>query len=259
MSDAPPAEFAEGGEFQVDEAFMGGLEKNKHSLDKIPGGQGGATKMIVICITHINSGKIWADVIADTKAKTIEDIVHRIVPDDGTVIYTDKAGHYEGVKRERHAVNHKASEYARIVDLADGLQGEATTNYTESAWSILKRSFMGVYHKISTKHLRRYVKTFTGRWNIRDLGTENQSLSRRIIDLMAPHRSSQPWIPFCAVFQTFLPLPKYVSCPTFWNVATLRRSDYLGLRGKVSLLPKNSTGASTKFGTCQTQTERTSK
>ena len=37
MSDAPPAEFAEGGEFQVDEAFMGGLEKNKHSQDKIPG------------------------------------------------------------------------------------------------------------------------------------------------------------------------------------------------------------------------------
>ena len=167
MSDAPPAEFAEGGEFQVDEAFMGGLEKNKHSQDKIPGGQGGATKMIVICITHIDSGKIWADVIADTKAKTVEDIVHRIVPDDGTVIYTDKAGHYEGVKRERHAVNHKASEYARIVDLADGLQGEATTNYTESAWSMLKRSFMGVYHKLSPKHLRRYVKTFAGRWNIR--------------------------------------------------------------------------------------------
>ena len=174
MSDAPPAEFAEGGEFQVDEAFMGGLEKNKHSLDKIPGGQGGATKMIVICITHIDSGKIWADVKPDTKAKTVEDIVHRIVPDDGTVIYTDKAGHYEGVKRERHAVNHKASEYARIVDLADGLQGEATTNYTESAWSMLKRSFMGVYHKMSPKHLRRYVKTFAGRWNIRDLGTEDQ-------------------------------------------------------------------------------------
>ena len=174
MSDAPPAEFAEGVEFQVDEAFMGGLEKNKYSQDKIPGGQGGATKMIVICITHIDSGKIWADVIADTKAKTVEDIVHRIVPDDGTVIYTDKADHYEGVKRERHAVNHKASEYARIVDLADGLQGEATTNYTESAWSMLKRSFMGVYHKMSPKHLRRYVKTFTGRWNIRDLGTEDQ-------------------------------------------------------------------------------------
>ena len=39
---------------------------------------------------------------------------------------------------------------------------------------MLKRSFMGVYHKTSPKHLRRYVKTFTGRWNIRDLGTEDQ-------------------------------------------------------------------------------------
>ena len=115
---------------------------------------------------------LW--LIGDWRGGFWQTLVHRIVPEYGTVIYTDKAGHYEGVKRERHSVNHKANEYARIVDLADWLRGKATTNYTESAWSMLKRSFMGVYHKMSPKHLRRYVKTFTGRWNIRDPGTENQ-------------------------------------------------------------------------------------
>jgi len=174
MSDEPPAEFAEGGEFQVDEAYMGGLERNKHSRDRISGSQGGATKMIVICITHVPSGKVWADVITDTRSETVAEIVHRIVPRDGTVIYTDDARHYGDIAVERHAVNHGAGEYVRVVDLANGLEGTATTNHVESAWSMFRRSFTGVHHKMSPKHLRRYVKTFAGRWNIRELDTEDQ-------------------------------------------------------------------------------------
>ncbi|MYF88092.1 MAG: IS1595 family transposase, partial [Boseongicola sp. SB0676_bin_33] len=138
MDDAPPSEFKQGGEFQVDEAYIGGLEGNKHARDKIPGGQGGATKMIVICITHVASGKVWADVITDTKGQTVADVVHGIVP-QGSTLYTDEGRHYGGIKRERHAVNHNIGEYARMVDLAAGIKGLATTNNAESAWSMLKR------------------------------------------------------------------------------------------------------------------------
>ena len=39
---------------------------------------------------------------------------------------------------------------------------------------MLKRGYHGVYHKMSVKHLARYVNEFTGRHNVRPLGTLNQ-------------------------------------------------------------------------------------
>ena len=44
-------------------------------------------------------------------------------------------------------------------------------NGMESFWSMLKRAHMGTFHKLSPKHLDRYVQEFAGRNNIRDLGT----------------------------------------------------------------------------------------
>ena len=39
---------------------------------------------------------------------------------------------------------------------------------------MLKRGYHGVYHKMSVKHLTRYVNEFTGRHNVRPLGTLHQ-------------------------------------------------------------------------------------
>ena len=50
----------------------------------------------------------------------------------------------------------------------------ASTNSTESAWSMLRRSITGIHHKISPKHLRRYVKGFAEHWNIRGVDIEEQ-------------------------------------------------------------------------------------
>ena len=41
----------------------------------------------------------------------------------------------------------------------------------ESFWSLLKRAYKGTFHKLSLKHLNRYVQEFAGKHNMRDSGT----------------------------------------------------------------------------------------
>ena len=47
----------------------------------------------------------------------------------------------------------------------------AHTNGIESFWAMLKRAHKGTFHKISPKHLDRYVQEFAGKHNIRELDT----------------------------------------------------------------------------------------
>ncbi len=54
------------------------------------------------------------------------------------------------------------------------VDGMAHTNGIESFWSMLKRAHKGVYHKISPKHLQRYVDEFSGRHGIREQDTITQ-------------------------------------------------------------------------------------
>ena len=44
-------------------------------------------------------------------------------------------------------------------------------NGMESFWSMLKRAHMGTFHKLSPKHLDRYVQEFAGKHNMRNSGT----------------------------------------------------------------------------------------
>jgi len=67
----------------------------------------------------------------------------------------------------RESVNHLAGEYSR-----DGV----TTNSVESVWAVLKRGVYGAYHKVSKKHLARYVNEFTFRLN--DGNIERHTLAR---------------------------------------------------------------------------------
>ena len=50
----------------------------------------------------------------------------------------------------------------------------AHTNGMESFWAMLKRGYNGVYHKMSFKHLPRYVREFVERHNLRHLDTKDQ-------------------------------------------------------------------------------------
>ena len=85
------------------------------------------------------------------------------------------------------SVKHSMKEYVR---------GMEHTNGIESFWSMLKRAYIGTYHKLSPKHMNRYVQEFAGKNNIRDLDTLAQMtvvvaalVGRRLMyrDLTAPN------------------------------------------------------------------------
>ena len=79
-----------------------------------------------------------------------------------TKVYTDEHAGYEGMSRSHEAVKHSVGEYVR---------GMAHTNGMESFWSMLKRGYAGTFHKISPKHLDRYVTEFAERHNSREADT----------------------------------------------------------------------------------------
>ena len=56
-------------------------------------------------------------------------------------------------------VNHSIKEYVR---------GDVHTNSVENIWSLLKRSIIGSYHKVSVKHLDAYLDELEWRFNNRD-------------------------------------------------------------------------------------------
>ena len=62
-------------------------------------------------------------------------------------------------------VHHRSGEYVK---------GEALTNGVESFWASLKRGYYGVYHKMSVKHLQRYINEFSQRANVRPMHTIDQ-------------------------------------------------------------------------------------
>ena len=59
-------------------------------------------------------------------------------------------------------MRHGTSEYVRHMAHIDGM---------ESFWAILKRAHKGTFHKISKKHLDRYVTEFSSRHNDREADT----------------------------------------------------------------------------------------
>ena len=102
--------------------------------------------------------------VPDGKGATIKDVVDRHVNPSVQRIYTDMASVYDFALDEQMQPKHRAVNH-HIEWIVPGTR--IHTNTVESSFSLLKRGITGSFHRVSTKHLQRYLNEFEYRFNER--------------------------------------------------------------------------------------------
>lgn len=161
-----------GGPVEVDETFVGGKRANmsKAKRKELAGtGRGAVGKTAIAGIKDRDTNRVRAEVVSNVDSDTLIPFVEEHTA-NGARVYTDESRAYLSLANLINGYDHEAVVHS----LMEYVRGPVHTNGVESFWSMLKRAHKGTFHKMSPKHLNRYVQEFVARHNMRESGTVEQ-------------------------------------------------------------------------------------
>jgi transposase-like protein len=146
---------------EIDETYVGGkLRKdNRDALDKKIEGRyrgRGTKKTPVVGVIERETKHVHAEVMKPNSigqkltGQQLLGLVDKTTA-QGTTVMTDSLNSYRILDwdYDHRIVNHSKGQYVA--------EGNVHTNNIENFWSVVKRSYIGVYHKMSEKYLQRYI------------------------------------------------------------------------------------------------------
>ena len=156
---------------EVDETYVGGKAKRRGRERKSR-----AEQFDMVMGMREREGRVRFFHVPNAKKDVVRGIVDRHISPDARIM-TDQAVVYEFALdrnfRKRHTtVNHNAERVS--------VDGVTHTNTVESAFSLLKRGLIGSFHRVSIKHLHRYLSEFEYRFNVRDEGARMENVVGRM-------------------------------------------------------------------------------
>lgn len=166
------------GEVQVDEAYIGGKNSNRHWNKKIKNSQGrsGKGQLLIIGVYECKSKQVIAICVDKADIKTLSAFIGDHVKKKST-IYSDEWKGYNKVadldmKHER--VTHKKNEYKK---------GKATTNGIENYWSHLKKSIQGTYIKVTKNNIHLFLKESLWRFNTKNYDERFEIILKNLLSI----------------------------------------------------------------------------
>ena len=142
------------GTVEVDETYIGGKYDKRRKRERW-------NKDPVVGIIA-RGGKVRTFPVKRVNAWNVVNKIKEHVSTEAELVITDESKIYDRLPRhgyQHDIVNHSRKEYVR---------GEVHTNHIENQWSLFKRGVIGSFHKISIKHLHRYLAEFDYRFNNRE-------------------------------------------------------------------------------------------